>query len=780
MKRVQSGSNATLADKLVIAATSAATYNKSLQAPPVSVLWPDAEGQWLPVIGKLRTMTTNLFSLGTYEPEAASGPAIWLKTMIAGIDDFSSSSSRAILYLPGVGRADLRAIEGCPRELQPLAELQYRGVFWSQTNGKDWTINAFLTSKNGGLGLDVSQDQETQKALLRAVSSGVLLDVKVADLEGRLINAAWLNNLLAPNATRDILAWLNQPAKAKTDWEGGHWEIFADRCRKDFGFDPVKDGVLIAAEKLATRAGSWSGVWQLYEDSWSSFPKVVELLEKVSPPAATGLFDDFSGYPKANLEAEIQLRASLEKLGSQSPVAARQAILEYEKKHAERQNSLWANMGRAPLVMALGHLSVVAELSKQLPVGTVPNAQAESYTTSLWRIDSAAMKAWASVHTKADTDAVSQALTAIYVPWLDESASRFQHAVKDQGSLNSGASKSIIQPDGVCTVFVDGLRYDVAVDLKTRLDAMGKVVLSSRWTAIPSVTASGKAWASPVADKIAGTPTDLDFEPSVAGTDKPLNTHNFRKLLVDAGIQVLSANELGDASGRAWVECGDLDHFGHAHELRLARDLDNQLNQIVERLQELSDSGWRHFQIVTDHGWLLVPGGLPKTELSKFQAETRWGRCAVLKNSATASALTFGWDWNPQVQIAFAPGISSFIAGSEYAHGGLSLQECLVPVLDVVIESGPASAVNVAITKVSWRGMRCQVEVLPTLLGLRADIRTKAAAADTSVLNAPKPLDGGKASLAVPDDGLEGSAVVVVILDQDGNVIQKANTTVGE
>jgi len=142
--------------------------------------------------------------------------------------------------------------------------------------------------------------------------------------------------------------------------------------------------------------------------------------------------------------------------------------------------------------------------------------------------------------------------------------------------------------------------------------------------------------------------------------------------------------------------------------------------------------------------------------------------------------LTFGWDWCKQVQIAFAPGISSFIAGSEYAHGGLSLQECLVPVITLAIGGGSSAAVSVDIAKLVWRGMRCQVEITPSLPGLLVDIRSNAAAANSSVLRAAKPLTDGKASLAVPDDGLEGNAAVVVILDATGKVIQKANTTIGE
>jgi hypothetical protein len=51
-----------------------------------------------------------------------------------------------IFYLPGVSRQDLRAGEDCPRHLQPLVELQYRGRVWHQRNGRDWTIDAFLVS----------------------------------------------------------------------------------------------------------------------------------------------------------------------------------------------------------------------------------------------------------------------------------------------------------------------------------------------------------------------------------------------------------------------------------------------------------------------------------------------------------------------------------------------------------------------------------------------------------------------------------------------------------
>ncbi|MDC6657750.1 hypothetical protein OEZ74_26105, partial [Leclercia adecarboxylata] len=149
-----------------------------------------------------------LFSLGSYKPDHRQGPAIWLKCVIAdALPEISLPVGQTpIIYLPGVSRQDLRAITACPVELQPLAELQYRGVLWSQVNAKDWTTNAFLISRAGGLGLDVAQDAKTQTAMLRALEP--LLDTDVSQLQGRRLEASDFNQLLSTDSVRDVLTWL--------------------------------------------------------------------------------------------------------------------------------------------------------------------------------------------------------------------------------------------------------------------------------------------------------------------------------------------------------------------------------------------------------------------------------------------------------------------------------------------------------------------------------------------------------------------------------------------
>jgi hypothetical protein len=777
----------TVLDHLVESLTSAANVSRASQARPAAVLWTDQDGQWSGTAARLREMLPHLFTLGDYQPAERQGPAIWIKCALARVLEETDWPSGVVpvVYLPGVSRGDLRAIESCPRELQPLAELQYRGVFWSQANGRDWSVNAFLSSKRGGLRLDLSADQATAAAMHRALD--VLLDTPVEDLKGKRLEAADFDALLSADPVRDLLTWMNDPEGAAREWRGPRWDAFRSRCKADWKLDPVADGVLVAAERIAEGRKEWDPVWQRYRSGWRAFPKLIERLRQASLPMHLDLFADLGRYPRANDEAEERLRAALAGLDGVHHTEAASRLTVLEGEHGARRAWLWAEMGRSPLAQALEPLSRLVELIGKPLGGQRLDAMAEAYRSEFWRVDAAARQALAGLRSKADTQAVAVALRAVYLPWLEEANRRFQDLVRGGGYPGSSVVKEgqgTYQAGGACWLFVDGLRFDVAQELSHTLKAQGHAVkVDSGWAPVPSVTASGKVACSPVAHHARGRSTDQDFVPSHATQDKPLNAALLRKVLKDEGWQVLGSGETGDPAGRAWTELGDLDHYGHEHGLRLAREVPVILDAIVERVQLLLDGGWKRIRIVTDHGWLLVPGGIPKVELAKFLTATRWGRCAALTDTASATELTLTWSWCPDVRIAMAPGLSSFIAGQAYAHGGLSLQESLIPVVTVTRPKGVADEPNIKIKGVTWTGLRCRVtlEGAPEGLttGLKADLRQKANDANTSRAGGGKVMQEGRASLVVEDDELEGEAVSLVILDASGQLIAKVATVIG-
>ena len=331
---------------------------------------------------------------------------------------------------------------------------------------------------------------------------------------------------------------------------------------------------------------------------------------------------------------------------------------------------------------------------------------------------------------------------------------------------------------GLVVFFVDGLRYDAGRKLAAALLKSGmKVELGSAWTAVPSVTASGKVLASPAAVFAIGEPDSLDFEPIHRVKRQALKADVLRKTLKDLGWQVLLAkSDVGDPAGYAWVESGDLDTFGHDNQLRLARDLSQQLDRVKERIRAVvhggleEDSGGHRPRLVAS------PGKMDKVELDKNLTETKWGRAAKLKPGVAPTVVTLPWTWCDEVQIALAPGAKSFKAGEHYSHGGLSLQESLTPVLE--IQSATASVAKAVIKSAQWKRLRLRVEVEGEG-NLTIDLRTKHSDATTSVTR-PEAVEAGKATLTVEDDGLEGTSATLVVLDEAGNVLTKQALTIAE
>ncbi len=765
----------TVVERLKASLETAAAHNPNDAVQPAAILWTDPDARWQPIIPQLLPLMPHLLLLGEYDPENRSGPAIWLRCVIerAPVPPQIPDGSTPVLYLPGVGRGELGAAESCPHHLKPLVELQYRGACWKQRNGRDWTVEAFLASPDGGLGLDIAKDAATRDAMHRALAE--LAATPVQSLQGRRLEAEDFDRLFSDDPVRDVLTWMSDSEQVKGRWTGARWNAFRSRCQADFGFDPQKDGDLAAAELLGKREGTWEPVWNRFAESPAPFAGVPELLGKAMP---NDLFAQRSSWPQNNEADENVLREALQKLEG-PPAAARKKVIELEKKHGERRGWVWAKLGKAPLADALEHLAVLASGASSELGGASIEQMAELYAEEAWKIDDAALRSMAAVKSAADTHAVSRALDAIYRPWL-ESAARHLQALERPVVVRDRQESydSRIEP-GTVILFADGLRFDVSQRLVELLRTGGRSVsTATQWSAHPTVTATSKPAVSPVIKGITGLSLGEQFQPVTADTERPLTTDRFRGLLEAAGYQCLGSNETGDPSGRAWTEHGEIDKLGHLLKAGLAPRIDDQIELLRERVAMLLDEGWKEVRVVTDHGWLWLPGGLPKVDLPRYLTISRWARCAAIEGGSNVETPVVSWDWNPQERIAVAPGIACFVEGHEYAHGGLSLQESLVPVIRITGGAG-SGTVDIRIADLSWVGFRCRVRVEPVLPGLSVDLRTRIGDANSSVSTA-RPVDGdGAASLLVGDDELEGTTAAIVVLDAGGQVIAQQSTIIG-
>lgn len=762
----------------------AARHNAEVECAPNCILWPDKDAQWRPVIQALQAELPELLVLGQLDEAHRSGPAIWLRCAIAGKVEAVSvpPGNPPIVYLPEVGRQDLRAIEHCPEPLKPLAELQYRGQIFSQLNAKDWTVLAFLKSEQGGLGLDVSQDAETKSAMLLALTR--VMEESLDVLRSRRLDSAWFNTLLSGgDPIRDLLQWIDSPSAFRASRTENEWAAFASVCKAHFAFHP-KEGELAAAAKLATRVGPWALAWQRYAEAPRRYPGIPEQIRKCAPPMFDMLTDAASagGWPQWNESKETELQAALLAIESSAPHVARDHIRRLEREHGARRELVWATLDEAPLARSLEHLNALASVTrKTLAAGTVKDMQ-EAYVAEAWRADDAVLRALEHARSTATHAAITAAVQCIYLPWAEEAARHLQQQValgRPPGGVREGKPAAFIAKNQ-CVMFVDGLRFDLGRRLAERLHACGLHVQGQPfWVALPSVTATGKAAVAPVADLIDGAVDATEFEPLVQATGAALSAQQLRKLLVEAGWQVLSADGVGVPGGQAWCEFGNIDHEGHARGWKLAQYVEGMLDEIAERIQSLLAAGWAHVRVVTDHGWLLMPGGLPKIELPKALATTKWGRCAALKPGAHSDERLYPWYWNPQQTFALADGIACYKHGEDYCHGGLSLQECLTLQLAVTaVQSKQGEAV--VISDKGWKGFRLSVSVDAPPPGARADVRLRAGDAASSAVVALKPFSAhGTCSVVVENEDLEGQSAFLVILDGEGALLAQQPVTIG-
>lgn len=773
------GDARTLLDAL-LASLAVTTRSPEGVADPVALLWTDADGQWRSLLPALQKVCAHLYVLGDYDPDRRTGPAIWLKCIVdrtlAAVSP--PAGTVPILYLPGVGRQDLRAGGDCPAPVQPLIELQYRGALFHQRNGRDWTVEAFISSEDG-VGLDIAVDHRTGEAIMRALP--VLATEPIAPLRGRRLDADEFDRLSVGDPVRDLLAWMSEPEPFQGRCDAARWETFRNICVREFDFDPDKDGPARAGDLMLNGNGKWQGVWRRFRDAPRGYPGIADLLRNAKP---RDLLVDQARQPQVNEEREGHLRYALDAAIAMQHQQICDRVIELEVQNRDRRSWVWADLGYSAMAGALEPLSRLAGLARSPLGGASLTAMAADYAADGWRCDRAALDAMNYAKSPSDNALIAKVVRALYAPWLDKSARKFQElASQSEAEYRKLVSGVNAEPD-TCIVFADGLRLDVAGMLQERLEQRGlRVKLGHRIAPLPTVTATAKPIASPAHSACEGGASAEDFNPVLSVSKQPVSASRLRDEMARQGVEVLDPDETTLAAKTdkgGWTEIGRLDEMGHSLGASLVRQIEVEVEAIADRIAALLGTGWARVRVVTDHGWLLVPGGMPKVELPTYLVATKWARCASVRGESTTAVPTFSWHWNPHSRVASPPGIGSFIVNTEYAHGGVSLQECVVP--EMLVEQGEV-ALKAHITEISWRGMRCRVVVETNAVGLRVELRRNWKQADPEgqrIATAKELGSNGQASLAVERDEYEGTAAMAVILDSTGRVIDYRATTIGE
>lgn len=766
-------------DKVIQALKQAENHNSSVMVKPEVILWPDPESQFAGVIGVLQSNLPQLMVYGTFDPAKKQGPAIWIKCMITRALPEANWNENAIpiIYLPGVSKADLRNVENAVFNFQPLLEYQYTGNLFMQENGREWSILAFVENPEVGLGIRVAKDNATREALRKALPA-LFQDREIFSKKPGLVDADFLNNQLSPDIIPNILKWMCKGEPFLQSMEPGKREVFIDLCKSQYEFEPDYKNIKAIAEKLGIQKKSWKYVWQFYVTAPHKYPEIEELL-RIAKPAdlGSGIFAlPVESWPQVNEQEEELLVEGLVKAAKLDIDKSLSLLRELENKHSIRRNWVWFELGKSPLANALQFLIQMAEKATEAyPTSSIEELKLY-YTSRGYLIDQSMRKSLAAVKSGRDREIVKSLILLFYKPWLENLTNKFQNLVSKDAAIFTTRTT---QPEEESFVlFVDAFRYELAEEFYRKVLACNnsfKAELHAGWSAIPSLTPTAKPSVAPIADAVSEKSSATEFRPQIEGKD--LSAAVFRDTMVAKGFLPVKDRKDITEEGRYWQEIGEIDTRGHEEQAGIVKRMDELFEQVLEAIQSAFERGIRRIKIVTDHGWLLLPGGLPKVSLNEGLTETRWGRCALIKEGASVDLMHLPWRWNPSVYIAYAPGISFFKVNQEYAHGGISLHECLVPTL--IVENQTTSHLFAEIKTVKWVNLKCVIESSDVPENYSIDIRTKYSDPKTSIVfSRSKTLKGNSVSLLV-DDESESAAATIVLLDENDRIIDKKPTTVG-
>lgn len=787
---------AVIASSLRTAARSGAS-----EEAPVAVLWPDPDRAWEPVIRQLQGAVPILvLGAWTGDPDSTQGPALWIRAALAAPDAVVLPARLAtrdpahpeknpwVLYLPGVHRHDPTDLTQVPAHLAPLAEIALRSVWWeSPSTRAPWTPHSFLRSKHGA-DLDLASDVDTKRALAEVLPKLLGEDVDALRKQGRL-DAARLHALVMPDPVRTLLEWINDPAAVRIRQSSSEWRAFAHTCRATYGIDPEKDTHLTAARCLGERRADWNTVWQRFADAPARYPGIHTALDQARPEATLFSEDPHpDSWPSWNGDQEDALRTALIALRTANGTAdAGRRLTALGHEHTARLGSVWAELGRAPLATAVALLADLAAKTTTNLTETGPEEARAWYAATGRQVDDLALRALGSVSEHRDLDAVTTALQAVYDPWVDRNARAFQDLVRSVGY--PGSTGLDVEP-GTCVVYVDALRLDLAHRLEARLTAWLPsldVAVENRLAPFPTLTPTGQPAVAPVDAEIRATWGAGQGFDAGDSQGRSLKGGVLRAALRASDVQYLDWGDVteGEPSGIGWTQMNDIDSAGHATKgARFESVIDGLLDRVATRITDLLDAGWARVVVVTDHGFLYPARAAMKVELPLTVTEgeaARKPRVARLREGAPDSGFpTVPWTWDPSVRMVSAPGAAAFEAGARYEHGGLSPQECVIPVVTV---TRPLSALEkslVHVTAVKWIGRRCRIDLAPPRSDVTVELRTYAGDPATAVAGPKTPHSDGEVKLVISEeDAAEGTDVHVVVLDAAGTVVAQHPTQVG-
>lgn len=251
----------------------------------------------------------------------------------------------------------------------------------------------------------------------------------------------------------------------------------------------------------------------------------------------------------------------------------------------------------------------------------------------------------------------------------------------------------------VAYFMIDALRYELGVALERQISDDGQVQLYAAFTQLPSITTVGMASLLPSAGKqLSFSLQDNELIPSIEncqltnvnqrmGYFQQKYGHRFSDITLAEFIR--GKNGIPSTTDLLVIRSAEIDNQMEADPETALSLIHDTLKKIRVAIAKLKSLGFNDIIIATDHGFFLNTqseagdvASKPPGNWTSIHDRLLLGNGSSDSSNFVLSAKNIGIRGDIS-QVAGPLGLVPYRLGERYFHGGVSLQECIVPVISI-------------------------------------------------------------------------------------------------
>ncbi len=272
----------------------------------------------------------------------------------------------------------------------------------------------------------------------------------------------------------------------------------------------------------------------------------------------------------------------------------------------------------------------------------------------------------------------------------------------------------------VAFIMVDALRYELAAELEKELGRSARASLRPVSAQLPTVTPFGMASLLPSAsEKMRFELLGDTLVPVLDGQPvrNPSERMAYFQRIYGDRVEMIHLDEL--VPPKKWkpkggtnlivVKTNEIDELGEVQPKAALMEIPRQLKKIIAAVNRLRKLQWERVVIGTDHGFLILheyeAGDVAPRPNGNWVLQK--DRCLIGKGEVSPHVFRFApndltipcSEEDYIVPRQMVP----FVRGKTYFHSGLSLQECVLPLIEIELSSPDDSISQTSVVEVGYR-----------------------------------------------------------------------------